>query len=106
MISNSHNENLINRNIRTDIFSIINDNSFNNKNPSQGKSSEYMLTNKQDDKEKIESQKLMLSTSTEKNNGDINQHATLCMKTEDNELMVGWTPSVDDIFAENWTLVF
>ena len=71
MISNSHNDNLINRNIRTDIFSI--NNSFNNKNPSQSKSSEYILTNKQDDKEKIESQKLMLSTSTEKNNGDINQ---------------------------------
>lgn len=40
------------------------------------------------------------------NDGNIKQHATLCMKTEDNELMVGWTPSVDDIFAENWTLVF
>ena len=40
------------------------------------------------------------------NNGDINQHETLCMKTEDNELMVGWTPSVDDIFANDWKLVF
>ena len=73
MISNSHMENLINRNIKTDIFSIINDNEFNNKNPSQSKSSEYILTNKQEDKEKIESQKLILSTSTEKNNGDLNQ---------------------------------
>lgn len=40
------------------------------------------------------------------NDGNIKQHATLCMKTEDNELIVGWVPSVDDIFAENWTLVF
>ena len=66
-------ENLINRNIKTDIFSIINDNSFHNKNPSQSKSSEYILTNKQEEKEKIESQKMLLSTSTEKNNGDLNQ---------------------------------
>ena len=40
------------------------------------------------------------------NGGDIKQHNILCMKTEDNELMVGWTPQVDDIFAEDWTLVF
>ena len=46
MISNSNFENLINRNIKTDIFSMINDNSFNNKNPTQSKSSEYILTNK------------------------------------------------------------
>lgn len=40
------------------------------------------------------------------NNGSIKQHKILCMKTEDNELMVGWLPSVDDIFADNWMLVF
>ena len=73
MISNSHMENLINRNIKTDIFYIINDNEFNNKNPSQSKSSEYILTNKQEDKDNIQNQKLILSTNSEKNNGDINQ---------------------------------
>jgi hypothetical protein len=40
------------------------------------------------------------------NNGDILQHPTLCMKTENNELMVGWVPSVIDIFAKDWMLVF
>ena len=73
MISNSNFENLINRNIKTDIFSMINDNSFNNKNPTQSKSSEYILTNKQEDKDNIQNQKLILSTNSEKNNGDINQ---------------------------------
>ena len=69
MKSNNHieNINIINANIKTEIFSIINDNSFINKNQSQSKSSEYILTNKQDDKEKIEKQKLILSSSSEKN---------------------------------------
>ena len=69
MKTNNHieNINIINANIKTEIFSIINDNSFINKNQRQSKSSEYIITNKQDDKEKIEKQKLILSSSSEKN---------------------------------------
>ena len=44
---------------------------FKNNEIAQGKITE--LTNKQEEKEKIESQKMLLSTSTEKNNGDLNQ---------------------------------
>ena len=70
MNSNNNIENInSNINIKTDIYSIINDNSFNKINPTQSKSSEYIFSNSRGGKEKLEKQNLILSSSS-----DIIQH--------------------------------
>ena len=67
MNSNFINENISNEtNIKTEIYSNNNDNSFTKINPSKSRSTEYISTNMKREKEKLEKQKLILSSSSDK----------------------------------------
>ena len=61
MNSNNNIENVNNINIKTDIYSIINDSSINKTNQVKSKSKGYVSTNVKSEKEKLEKQKLILS---------------------------------------------
>ena len=65
MNSNNKIENENNINIKTDIYSIINDSSINKTNQIKSKSREYISTNIKGEKEKLEKQKLILSLSSD-----------------------------------------
>ena len=66
MNSNNNIENInSNINIKTDIYSIINDGSFNKTNQIKSKSTEYISTNIKGEKEKLEKQKQILSSSSD-----------------------------------------
>ena len=72
MNSNNKIENENNINIKTDIYSIINDSSINKTNQIKSKSREYISTNIKGEKEKLEKQKLILSLSSDINLQDSN----------------------------------
>ena len=66
MDSNDNNENMnSNINLKTDVYSTINDNSFTKTNPTKCKSSEYVSTNIKGEKDKLEKQKLILNSSSD-----------------------------------------
>ena len=66
MNSNDNIENIhSNNDIKTDIYSTINDNSFSKTIPTKCKSSEYVSTNLKGEKEKLEKQKLVLNSSSD-----------------------------------------
>ena len=65
MNSNNNIENVNNINIKTDIYSIINDSSINKTNQVKSKSTEFISTNIKGEKEKLENQKLILSSSSD-----------------------------------------
>ena len=67
MSSNYINENINNdTNIKTEIYSNINDNSFTGINKSKSRSTEYISTNIKKEKEKLEKQNFILSSSSDK----------------------------------------
>ena len=65
MNSNNNIENVNNINIKTDIYSIINDSSINKTNQVKSKSTEFISTNIKGEKEILEKQKLILSSSSD-----------------------------------------
>ena len=66
MNSNNNNENInSNTNIKTDVYSIINDNSNNKVNQTQSKSSEFIFSNNKGEREIIGIQKLIMSSSSD-----------------------------------------
>lgn len=46
-----------------------------------------------------------LKSIADENGGNIETLGTIYMKTEDNKILAGWTPSQADILSNDWTIV-